>query len=303
MRLNFYFIVFFSTLLMGSSFPVGGLLVASGALPFSLVAQRFLIASLVGLLVVYFLACSSKESMKLPNLGAAFVVGIFQTSGVMASVFWGLQYAPPPLIAAILFSNVLLVAAAEVMMGGRSLTTTLALSLLLGAVGLAFATGAVVFLTEAPVRGVFYGEFAALGGAVCWAFATLLTKKVRPVDPWNFSCLQMLFGALVLVPVALLAEPFFWVPGSVSELAWLLWLAVPAGVLSFGLWFMALRLRSATECSAWLAAVPTFALLLEWILNGKMPQGFQWFGGALVVLGIALQVRERPITRALSRGI
>ena len=165
MRLNFYFIVFFSTLLMGSSFPVGGLLVASGALPFSLVAQRFLIASLVGLLVVYFLACSSKESMKLPNLGAAFVVGIFQTSGVMASVFWGLQYAPPPLIAAILFSNVLLVAAAEVMMGGRSLTTTLALSLLLGAVGLAFATGAVAFLTEAPVRGAFYGELAALGGA------------------------------------------------------------------------------------------------------------------------------------------
>ncbi|MEL0153193.1 MAG: EamA family transporter, partial [Halieaceae bacterium] len=57
----------------------------------------------------------------------------------------------------------------------------------------------------------------------------------------------------------------------------------------FGLWFRALALRSATEASAWLAAVPAFAAVIAWISLGSELTRLQFLGMGSIAAALFLQ--------------
>jgi len=62
-------------------------------------------------------------------------------------------------------------------------------------------------------------------------------------------------------------------------------------VISFGLWFRALSLRTATEASAWLAAVPAFAAVIAWISLGSELTIAQLAGMGCIAAALYLQSR------------
>ncbi len=99
-------LVVLTTSLMGSAFAVGkvGLDYAS---PIMLVALRFTIAGVVMGIIVYLL--KRPHPKKLSNWGKIFVIGAFQTAGVMGCIFVSLKTITAGESSILTFMNPLLV--------------------------------------------------------------------------------------------------------------------------------------------------------------------------------------------------
>ncbi len=274
---------------MGSSFPSAAVLLKSGADPLSLVAFRFLIASLVAWSLVGFF---SAENEARSSWHLAGLIGFFQTFGVMAPVHIALGSEAPPVVAAIVFSNVLMVAGYEMVTGRRQATKILLLALALGVGGLVLVTDLLAMPVSHDLAVSHFGVLLSLAAALSWTFATLFSKKLNIVGGWRFNAQQMLVGTLCLIALAFVWRgPALWLSGDTVDILWLLWLSIPASVVSFGLWFRALSLRTATEASAWLAAVPAFAAVITWAALDTALTRLQGLG--MVLIGVALLMQSR----------
>lgn len=272
---------------MGSSFPVAGLMLSDGADPLSLVALRFTFAAVMALFLLRLLP---SEPLAGVNLSVVVAVGIFQTFGVMAPVHMALETVPPPVVAAILFSHILLVAVVDILGGRRRLSWPLAWALFLGGLGLLLSTDALGALNGQASDEILKGEFLCVLAATSWALATVISKAANSHVSWQFNAMQMTVGAGALLTLAaLMRGSDLWLPQTGPQVLGLLWLAVPAGVVSFGLWFSALRLRSASEASAWLAGVPAFAAVFAWGLMGTVLGTLQLLGMGLIAVALILQ--------------
>jgi len=292
---GFLTLILLSTLLMGSSFPSAAVLLAAGADPLSLVSIRFLIATFV---IWSLLAFPSIEDGEAVLWKQACLIGFFQTFGVMAPVHVALESEAPPVVAAIVFSNVLMVAAYEMFTGRRQTTLALLIAIVLGVVGLILVTNLLAMPSSDDLKGSHLGAFLSLLAAVSWTFATLLSKHLKVTGGWRFNAQQMLVGAICLIALTFVWRgPIIWLPHNIHDTAWLLWLSIPASVFSFGLWFRALALRSATEASAWLATVPAFAAVIAWLSLGSELTRLQLLGMGCIAAALYLQsraARDRP---------
>lgn len=281
---EFLTLILLSTMLMGSSFPSAAVLLAAGADPLSLVSIRFVLAALVAW---SFLAFSAIEDAEEVSWRKACLIGFFQTFGVMAPVHVALESEAPPVVAAIVFSNVLMVAGYEMFTGRRQTTLALLIAIALGVVGLILVTNLLAMPSSDDIKGSHLGVFLSLLAALSWAFATLLSKHLKITGGWRFNAQQMLVGTICLIALTFFWRgPTTWLPSNIDDTLWLLWLSIPASVISFGLWFRALALRSATEASAWLAAVPAFAAMIAWFVLDVALGGLQVLG--MVLIGSAL---------------
>ncbi len=281
---------------MGSSFPVSRVLLDMGAQPLPLVALRFFIAAVIAILITRWFFPVTKHFATPAMVLTAVIVGVFQTGGVMSLIFIAMQTVDPAIVAAILFSNVLLVAAIDAASGKRRWNLLLIASLLLGIGGLALVTGAAhaIFATSRQTNSHF-GEWLCVGATCCWACATLISKRVKPGDPWRFNNVQMMSGSIAVAATAWAQGDQLWIPMDLVTWSWFLWLVIPASIGSFGLWFSALQQRSASETSAWLFLVPVFAAVIAWPVIGTMPSLTQTLGAALIGIALFLQgQKSRP---------
>jgi drug/metabolite transporter (DMT)-like permease len=279
--------ILLSTLLMGSSFPSAAVLLVSGADALSLVSMRFLIASLVAWAMVGLLRNTGEP---LVPWRVAALIGFFQTFGVMAPVHVALGSEAPPVVASIVFSNVLMVAGYEMFIGRRQASRALVFALALGFVGLILVTNLLTMPVSYDVQASHSGVLLSLMAALSWTFATLLSKKQEIAGGWRFNAQQMLVGTMFLGAFTLAWNgPTLWIPQASVDALWLLWLSIPASVVSFGLWFRALSQRTATEASAWLAAVPAFSALIAWVILGADFTPLQSIGMMLIAIALFLQ--------------
>jgi drug/metabolite transporter (DMT)-like permease len=292
---GFLTLIMLSTLLMGSSFPSAAVLLSAGADPLSLVSIRFFVASLVAWSLLGFFATSDEKRV---SWNKACLIGFFQTFGVMAPVHVALESEAPPVVAAIVFSNVLMVAGYEMFTGRRQTTPALLTAIALGIGGLIFVTNLLAMPSSDDLKGSHLGVFLSLLAALSWTLATLLSKHLKVAGGWRFNAQQMLVGAVCLIALTVFWRgATIWLPQSIHDTAWLIWLSIPASVISFGLWFRALALRSATEASAWLAAVPAFAAVIAWLSLGSELTRLQLLGMGCIAAALYLQsraARDRP---------
>ena len=292
---GFFTTILLSTLLMGSSFPSAAWLLVSGADALSLVSIRFLLASLIAWSMV---GLFHNLDETIVPWRVAGLIGVFQTFGVMAPVHIALGSEAPAVVAAIVFSNVLMVAGYEMFIGRRQTTKTLLFALALGFGGLILVTNVLAMPVSNDLHASHFGVLLSLAAALSWTFATLLSKQLKIAGGWRFNAQQMLVGALCLLGLTVVVRGNdVWLPQNVQGVLWLLWLAVPASVISFGLWFRALSLRTATEASAWLAAVPAFAAVIAWISLGSELTTGQLLGMGCIAAALYLQSRaghDRP---------
>lgn len=286
---EFFLTILLSTLLMGSSFPAAAVLLASGADALSLVSIRFLLASLVAWSLVGFFRDGDETTVP---WRIAILIGVFQTFGVMAPVHVALGFEAPPVVAAIVFSNVLMVAGYEMFTGRRQITKALLSALVLGLVGLILVTNVLAMPSSDDIQASHFGILLSLTAGLSWTLATLLSKQLKVAGGWRFNAQQMLAGTLCLIGLTVISRGHeVWLPRSTHDVLWLLWLSVPASVISFGLWFRALSLRTATEASAWLAAVPAFAAVIAWVALGTDINYLQGLGMGLI--GVALLMQSK----------
>ena len=132
------------------------------------------------------------------------------------------------------------------------------------------------------------GTVYGFSGALSWAIATLLIKRWGPsLDIWVLTAYQMLFGGIVLLMGSVVLEtPMFII--TAESVFVLLWLAVMASVVQFGIWFYLLQHGDPGRVSTFLFLAPFFGVLFGWLLLQEPIAGGTLIGGSLIILGIAL---------------
>lgn len=266
-------LVVLTTSLMGSSFAVGkmGLNYVS---PLLLVGLRFTIAGVIMALVCY----RKTLPTSLNDWGRIFVVGMFQTAGVMGFIFISLRFITAGESSILTFTNPLMV----VLMGTIFLGLRYRFSHWLGVI-VGFAG---VFITLGFHLQIKTGTLLGLGAALSWSIATLLIKKWGTrFDIWVLTAYQMLFGGMILLLLGLTAETPRLIVNPTS-LFIVGWLAIMASIVQFAVWFYLLHKGDPGKTSAFLFLAPFFGVLSGWLLLGEVVEWYVYAGGLLIIIGI-----------------
>jgi drug/metabolite transporter (DMT)-like permease len=247
--------------------------------PFDFAALRYLF----GAVVLFAALLASRQSLRPPPLVPTALIGLCQTAAFQGLEQWALvgggaghvallAYAMP--FWAVLLAWPLL---AERPTGRHWL-------------GLAFAGMGLVCILE-PWQGLGspLSTVLALAGGVGWAGGTVLSKRLfqqHAVSPLALTAWQMLIGALALGLVALL------VPQRPIEWNWhfagaLIYSAVMASSVAWGLWLVVLKRLPTTLASLSSLGVPVVSVLLAWLILGERPSAADGVGIVLVLLGLA----------------
>ncbi|MGJ8590010.1 MAG: EamA family transporter [Yoonia sp.] len=132
------------------------------------------------------------------------------------------------------------------------------------------------------------GILAALGGAVSMAFGTVLTRKWQPpVSALTFTSWQLTAGGLILLPLALWAEPAL-PPLDTSAVLGFIYLGLIGGASTYFFWFRGIaRLGPATVAPLGLLS-PVAATLLGLLILGETLSLLQTTGMLLVLVSVWL---------------
>lgn len=274
---KFTTLILLTTFLMGSSFAVVkiGLPYAS---PLLLAALRFTFAGIIMAVIVFVLKRPHPTSKE--NWTKLFIIGAFQTAGVMGCIFLSLRTITASESSILTFTNPLLV----VVFGTIFLQIRYKLyqwiGVFLGIIGVSITMGAQI---EFKV-GILFGIFSA----VFWAIATLLAKRWSSLfDTWVLSAYQMLFGGLLLFLGSFIFEkPFFVLNG--TSLLILLWLSIMSSIVQFAVWFYILQKTDPGKTSAFLFLAPFFGVLSGWLLLEEPLYPSLIIGGFFIIIGIYL---------------
>ena len=160
-------------------------------------------------------------------------------------------------------------------------------------IGLLLGFGGVVVLMSNQIadghENALLGQAAMLGGAFCYACGAIIARRnAKGIAPEAIAMGQAIFGALVMVPIALAVEGPFHLPR--QPLTWLalLWLGVISTCVSHILYFSLIKSAGATRTQMVTYIIVLIATVLGIIFLGETPNWQFFVGGALVISGILI---------------
>jgi probable blue pigment (indigoidine) exporter len=268
-------LVVLTTFLMGSSFAVGkiGLTYIS---PLLLVGIRFTVA---GLLMALFVM-KKPIPRSVSDWGKMFLIGLFQTAGVMGCIFLSLRTITAGESSILTFSNPLLVVLFGTIFLGLRYRFIQWIGVIVGFSG--------VFITLGFHLQLKAGTMLGLGAAISWSFATILVKKWGSrFNIWVLTAYQMLFGGMLLLLMSVLLENQKFII-NLESVSIILWLSIMASIVQFAVWFYLLNAGDPGKTSAFLFLAPFFGVVSGWILLGEIVKWYVYLGGVLIFIGIFL---------------
>lgn len=261
--------------------------------PFDLVVGRYALA----FVVLFSILLATRQSLAFPPFWLTLGIAVFQTTAFqclcqMALISGGaghvvlLAYTMPFWV--LLFAWLVL---------KERPARRHVFALVLAALGLV----AVI----APWKGVgsIQGSLLALSGGMSWGLGVVLTKKMflrHKVGVLNLSVWQMLLGALLALPVALLVpqRSTHWEPALFWGMAYM---AILASALGWWLWLSVVRRVSATVAGMSSLGVPVLTIILAWLLLGERPTLLETAGVVLIMTGLVAINLPPSVFRRLRR--
>ncbi|WP_424922748.1 EamA family transporter [Achromobacter marplatensis] len=222
----------------------------------------------------------------------AFILGALNFS-----VFWALlfvaAYRLPGGVAATLgaIQPLVVILLARTLLGSpiRSLSVVAALS---GLAGVAL----LVLTPKAALDPV--GIAAGLASAASMALGTVLSRRWQPpVSALTFTSWQLTAGGILLLPVALLAEPAL-PPLTALNVTGLAYLGLIGAALTYVLWFRGVAKLEPAVVSSLGFLSPISAVLLGWGVLGQRLSAAQLAGMAIVVASVWLSQRAQRLPAA-----
>lgn len=225
-------------------------------------------------------------------------MGLFNNSLAFVLIPWGEQYIPSSL-AAILNSTVPLftIVLAHFVVADERLTNRRVGGLVIGFSG--------VVALMAPQSGgsgsdlsnldSLLGSLAIVVASVCYAIATVIGRRnLRGEQPVLTSATQVSFGALWLLPLALLSGDLSSL-SSVSPFIWasMLWLGAVGSGLAYLLYFMLLREVGATQVVVVTYVLPFIGVALGVLLLNE-PLTWSMIAGLGLILAGLIAINGVP---------
>jgi len=136
------------------------------------------------------------------------------------------------------------------------------------------------------------GDGLIILSGICWAFYSILVKNLsKDSSASRTAMFQMLFGSIVLLPLAGAFErPVFPVPATA---VWaVIYLAVFCSVGGYSLYNYGVAGMASTQAVSILNLIPVFGVLTSWVVLHETVTIMQLVGGAVVLLGVLLSLRD-----------
>jgi drug/metabolite transporter (DMT)-like permease len=280
--------------------------------PFFAASCRFIIASLVLVPLAAWQARRSGGTFPLPGsfrqLAGLFSLGLTGVFLYNAVFFTGLKLTSAGNGALIVAINPLVTAVLSALWLRERVSAGQAAGLLLSLLGVSvvIARGSLeLFSTLAFNK----GDLIMLGAPLCWALYSILGKKMlRSFTPLAATAYAACFGALLLVPAALLEHAAL--GGPLPGFSWLGWLAVLqlallGTVVGFVWWYEGVQAIGTARAAAFVNLVPLFGAVLAALVLGERIMAAQIWGGFLVVVGVYWGSRQaaRPALAGNDAGL
>ena len=262
--------------------------------PLTIVAGRILIAALL----LPAIALAARQGF--PPRSAwplLFVLAALNNVVPFSLVIWAQQHITSSLAATLNATMPLFTFIIAASVGSEKRDTEKALGVVIGLAGAAIVIGADVRdLTSSNTL----AQFAVIGGASAYATAAVLARERLEGEPLVMAGGQMLAGALMAIPLALVIDG---IPDlDISTAAKLNWLALgilPTG-LAYIIFFHLVQRVSATNVAVVAYLIPVVATVLGVTLRDD-PLGPNLFIGLPLIL-IGMAADNGAITAALKRA-
>jgi drug/metabolite transporter (DMT)-like permease len=270
----------------GSSFMFNRIAVASLP-PLTVVAGRVGVAAIVLILIAHALG------RRLPPPGRDWwpyvVIALIGNALPFYLITWGQQVVESAL-AGILMAVMPLatIVLAHFLIAGEHLTRQRAAGFATGFFGIVLLMGpaALAGIGGEAVR--IISQLAVLGGALCYALQSVLTRLIVKGDVIVAAAGTLLVASVIVVPVALwLDRPWLLAPLTSSAAA-VVWLGVGPTAIATILYFMLIRSAGPSFMSLVNYLSPGVAVMLGLLVMGETPGVNAYFGLALILAGIAV---------------
>ncbi|MEX2552415.1 MAG: EamA family transporter [Actinomycetota bacterium] len=249
-----------------------------GLPPFYGAAVRFLIAAA---LMFAFVLIRRIPLPKGRELTATMIYGVLGFAGFYAFGYWALVTLPAAAAGVLIASAPLI----TVLLASWQKVETLTARGLTGAV---LTILGIAVMVGSPTGGVVTlgAVLAVLAAAACDAEALIVVKKMPTGDPVSTNAVAMMFGAILLFALSLVARERWSVPTDTVTLAALAYLVVLGSIALFVVYLRTLKRWTASGMSYMFVLMPVVAAVLGyWLLDEPITQGVV-LGGLIVLLGV-----------------
>ena len=138
---------------------------------------------------------------------------------------------------------------------------------------------------------------AVLIAALMGTFYTIVGKKLLTrYTGLSLTAYAMLFGSLGLLPLLhpSINNSFLNQVTNLSPLGWfsVFFLAVFSTVVGYAIWYIALKIKNASEISVYLYAIPVLSTIISYVWLNEQITAMFILGGTLVIIGLVLVNRK-----------
>jgi len=288
-------------LVWGSTY-LGIALVIKTAPPLLSMGFRFLSAFLV--LAIILLIFKGKDALKVTKkelLSSLFLGGILLGFG-LGNLTLAERYVPSGIAALIISALPIWVTIFQRMAGIKTRRITL-IGIFIGLIGVAIIVlpGGTGPAPGADPEKVKFWMFMILIGNIAWAFGTFMTQRIPiPKDPFVLTAYEMFFGGLVLTVASYFNGERFNVEivsnmSETSKWAWI-YLVLIGSIVGYGAYIWLLNNTSLSLASTYAYVNPVIAVILGLIVLNEPVDWPLFFGGAVVLSGVALVVNGERLT-------
>jgi drug/metabolite transporter (DMT)-like permease len=288
-------------LVWGSTY-LGIALVIKTAPPLLSMGFRFLSAFLV--LAIILLIFKGKNALRITKqelLSSLFLGGILLGFG-LGNLTLAERYVPSGIAALIISALPIWVTIFQRMAGIKTRRITL-VGIFIGLIGVAVIVlpGGTGPAPGADPEKVKFWMFMILIGNIAWAFGTFMTQRIPiPKDPFVLTAYEMFFGGLVLTVASYFNGERFNVEivsnmSETSKWAWV-YLVLIGSIVGYGAYIWLLNNTSLSLASTYAYVNPVIAVILGLIVLNEPVDWPLFFGGAVVLSGVALVVNGERLT-------
>ena len=287
--LNDWLLLFALVAMWGSSFMFNGIAVSSLP-PLAIVAGRVGIAAIVLIVFVY------ASGRRLPALDRHWwpfvVVALIGNAIPFYLITWGQQVVESALAGILMaFMPLATIVLAHFLVAGEHMTRQRALGFAGGFCGIVLLMGpaALAGIGGDAVRIV--SQLAVLGGALCYAMQSVLTRLIIKGDVLVAAAATLLVASLIVVPMALWQTPLSTLAPRWQSVAAVCWLGVVPTAIATVLYFQLIRSAGPSFMSVVNYLSPGVAVMLGLWIMGEQPSPNAYLGLALILIGIAVARR------------
>jgi drug/metabolite transporter (DMT)-like permease len=253
----------------------------------NLTIMRFVVVC-VTLLAILLLQPKRFSKLHKKDIIPIFILGFF---GVMVYHFglnYGEQYVSPGAASLIIATIPVFIVVLAVMFLNEKITLKKFLGIVLSLSGVLIIS---IWGTQDASIEIEYmsGALAVLVAAAMGALYTVAGKKLLSrYSALSLTVYAMLLGSLGLLPF--LSKSLLDEVSAMSARGWIavIFLGICSTVIGYSLWYVALKIKTASEVSVYLYAIPVLSTIISYVLFDDKITLLFIFGGLLVIVGLVI---------------